>query len=404
MDTVESTDTAKSMDAVDPFTTTGARTTQAYASLRAAGPVHRVKLPNGLPVWLVTGYAEARAALSDRRLSSMMPPMDRGTLAPETRASMEKQLPRLDPPDHTRLRRMVSGVFTNSRVEALRPRIEEITDELLAGMAGADEVDLIRAYAFPLPIRVIGELLGVPVADRDRIRDWTNAFVTGVGAAQYPAAEVTAFVEYLRELVADKRRAPDDRLLSALAAVREGSDGLPDEELTAMAFTMLVAGHETTTNLIGNAMYTLLARPELAAAVRADETALSVAIEEHLRLDPPIKALPPRIATEPLDIGGTRIPAGDHILIAVLPANRDPDAFADPDTFHPDQTAASHLAFGHGIHYCIGAPLARLEGRVAIGALLRRYPGMRPAVPLDELPWQTGPLVHGLARLPVRLG
>jgi cytochrome P450 len=298
----------------------------------------------------------------------------------------------------------VSGVFTNSRVEALRPRVEEITDELLAGMAGADEVDLIDEYAFPLPIRVICELLGVPVAGRDRIRDWSNAYIGGVGAAQYPAAEVTAFVEYLRDLVADKRATPDDRLLSALAGVREGTDGLPDNEITAMAFTMLVAGHETTTNLIGNVMYTMLARPELAAALRDDETALSAAIEEHLRLDPPIKILPPRIATEPLDIGGTRIPAGDLVVIGVLPANRDPNAFADPDTFHPDPTAAAHLAFGHGIHYCIGAPLARLEGRVAIGALLRRYPRMGPAVPLDELAWRTGPFVHGLTRLPVRLG
>jgi cytochrome P450 len=397
-------DVVESMDAVDPFTTTGARAAQAYASLRAAGPVHRVKLPNGLPVWLVTGYTEARSALADRRLSSAMPLMDRGTLAPDVRAGIEKLLHRMDPPDHTRLRRMVSGVFTNSRVEALRPRVEEIVDELLTGLAGRDEVDLIDAYAFPLPIRVICELLGVPVADRDRIRDWTNAYVTGVGGAQYPAAEVTAFVEYLRELVAAKRATPDDRLLSALAAVREGSDRLPDNEITSMAFVMLVAGHETTTNLIGSAVYTMLARPELAAALRDDETALSAAIEEQLRLDPPIKAVPPRIATEPLDIGGTRIPKGDLVMVGLLPANRDPDAFADPDTFHPDPTAASHLAFGHGIHYCLGAPLARLEGNVAIGALLRRYPGMRAAVPLDELPWRPAPFLHGLARLPVRLG
>jgi cytochrome P450 len=315
----------------------------------------------------------------------------------------------VDPPDHTRLRRLVSSAFTARRIEALRPRIEQIATELLDAVEGRPEVDLIDAFAFPLPIQVICELLGVPAEDRDDFREWSNAVVAGSQAGPKLAPAIQAMVEYIRALLDERRRSPGDDLLSGLIQVRDAQDRLTEEELSSMVFLLLVAGHETTVNLIGNGTYLLLrdradgggtAWEEL----RADRSLLPSAIEEFLRYEGPVETATFRIATEDVELGGVTIPAGDPVVVSLLSANRDADQFPDADLLRLDRVQSpSHLAFGHGIHYCLGAPLARLEAQIAFTALLDRHPGLRLAVPAEELRWRPGLLLRGLEELPVLL-
>jgi cytochrome P450 len=311
-----------------------------------------------------------------------------------------------DPPDHTRLRRLVSAGFTARRVERLEPRIAALAGELLAAMSG--DVDLIDTYAFPLPIQVICELLGVPSADRDSFRTWSNTVVTGSltgnpTLAEAVRATVSEMVGYITELLADKRRTPGDDLLSALLNVREEGDQLTENELVSMVFLLLIAGHETTVNLIGNGMYLLLTHPDQLDTVKRDRGRLPGAIEEFLRYEPPVKTSTVRITSEPVSLGAVTIPAGEPVLISLLSANRDDAVYAGADRFDIARRDAGHLAFGHGIHFCLGAALARLEGRIAIGALLDRFPDVRLAVAPEELSWRPGLLIRGLATLPVHL-
>jgi cytochrome P450 len=388
---------------MNPFGATSAATQhQVLARLRQAAPVHRVALPNGSPVWLVTRYADVRAALGDLRLSSVRRAegVDRGALAPQIRAAMSTHMMRADPPDHTRLRRLVSAAFIPRRIAALRPRIRQITGELLDQMAGRDRVDLVADYAAPLPMRVTCELLGVPDEDHPRFRDWSTAFIAGVGAPVFPVDEVTAFVGYLRELISRKRATPDDGLLSALVAARDAADRLSEDELTSTVFLLIIAGHASTVDLIGNGLYLLLGDPARADRVRADLHDLPTVVEEFLRYEPPVPAAALRIVTEPVNIAGTVIPAGQMVLISLMAANRDPAAFTDPDSFTIDRPASPHLAFGHGIHYCLGAPLARLEAQIALDALLQRHPRLRLGVAPDQLRWQPAVFRHGLVELP----
>ena len=373
-----------------------------YARWRRTDPVRRVRLPSGATVWLVTRYDDARQALTDPRLSKAQPvvaPSMNGMPASFTAAFSQHMLA-ADPPDHTRLRRLVSAAFTARRVEALRPRIAEITDELLDAMAGRDELDLIDALAFPLPIQVICELLGVPPADRDAFRAWSNVIVTGAQAgAELPAA-LREMVAYIRSLLADRRAHGGDDLLAGLIGVRDGEDRLTEDELSSMVFLLLIAGHETTVNLIGNGTYLLLSRRERWERLRADPALLPSAIEEFLRYEGPVETSTFRVATEDLEIGSTTIAAGEPVMVALLSANRD-DRFPEPDDLRLNRPQNPHLAFGHGIHYCLGAPLARLEAQVAFGKLMDRYPDLRLAVPAEDLTWRPGVLMRGLETLPV---
>jgi cytochrome P450 len=373
-----------------------------YAELRREGPVRQVTMPHGMPVWLVTRYADARRALADQRLvKGPTSRFEEGSVPPELAAATTRHMLNVDPPDHTRLRRLVSAAFTVRRVNALRPRVEQITDELLAAMAGQDEVDLIDAFAFPLPMQVICELLGVPTADRHSFRAWSNTIVAGVAArADLPGA-ITGFVTYLRDLIEAKRAAPADDLLSAL--LDPAGDQLTDDELTSMGFLLLVAGHETTVTLISNAVYALANHPDQADRLRADPALLPAAIEEFLRYESPVEISTFRVAAEPVRIGDTTIPAGAIVLVGLLSANRDDTRFAAADQLDLDRPDNLHLAFGHGIHHCLGAPLARLEAQVALGRLLARFPALQLAVPSDELTWRPGTLIRGLSALPVRL-
>ena len=373
--------------------------------LRATHPVCQVVLPDGTPIWLVTRYDDARRALTDPRLSNRLA---RGKSLGNEDSPTSQHMLVSDPPDHSRLRRLVSAGFTARRVERLEPRVAAIAETLLDEMADHDEVDLIDEYAFPLPIQVICELLGVPPADRDDFRAWSNAVVTGAlsrdpALAERTRAALTNIVGYIRQLLADKRGAPSDDLLSALLEVHDQGDRLTEDELVSMVFLMLIAGHETTMNLIGNGVYLLLTHPEERQRIEADPGLLPSAIEEFLRYESPVQATTVRLTTEHVEYAGVTIPEHQLVMVSLASANRDGTAHPDPDRFDITRQGAAHLAFGHGIHFCLGAALARLEGRIAIDALLRRYPGLRLAGHQADVEWRASLFIRGLARLRVRL-
>jgi cytochrome P450 len=313
----------------------------------------------------------------------------------------------IDPPEHTRLRRLVSAAFTRRSVDELAPRIERICADLLDAMAkklDADgEVDLIDAYAAPLPITVICELLGVPRESHADVRGWAGPLLAGrfVGYEVFSRA-AGEFVDFLHALLADKRRQPAGDLLSALIEVRDGGDRLSEDELTSMVHLLLLAGHETTVNLIANGMNALLAHPDRLALLRSEPDRLPAAVEELLRFDSPAQVSIPAITAEPIEVAGQRIPARENVVIALLAVNRDPARFADPEVLDLSRDDGGHLAFGHGIHHCLGAPLARLEARIALGALLDRFGDLALAVPPDSLERLPSLIINRLAVLPVR--
>jgi cytochrome P450 len=376
----------------------------AYAELREDAPAQRVHNPNGLEYWLITRYAEARTLFADDRLAKD-PRLAWDALRSAGMVSGEPQdatfdLHTTDPPDHTRLRRLVGKGFTQARVDGLAPRISAIAD----GLLGAPEFDLIEDYAYPLSLTVITELLGVPVDDRDQFRTWTMAAMTppftttGTMSRQEGGRLLRA---YVTELVADKRSKPaDDSLLSALITARDEDDSLSEPELVALTQQMLFAGHEPTMNLIGNGMISLFANPSQLSLLRADPSLLPGAIEELLRYDGPTARSSPHYTLTEVPVGDVVIPSGSVVIIGIASANRDPRQFPDPDRLDVTRSP-SHLAFGHGLHRCVGAALARLEARVAIDTLLRRYPALHPTVPLDELKWLPFPVFRGVASLPV---
>ncbi len=382
-----------------------------YAQLRTERPVARARTPVGLPVWLVTRYDDARQALNDPRLAKdaagFAQVLDRQLATPEGRAGFAQELSRhmlsSDPPDHTRLRKLVSRAFTMRAIASLRARIEEIAATLADQMAsGPGEVDLLDAFAFPLPMSVICELLGVPDTERASFRAWSNTLLSSDRAVADRTAAGVSMAQYLGELVAEKRKRPADDMLSAIVAASEDADRLSADETVSMAFLLLVAGHETTVNLIGNGMLALLSRPDQLAELRADPDLTPLAVEEFLRFDGPVNMATFRHTTETIDIGGITIPAGEVVLVALASADRDPDHFPAPDELDLRRDAG-HLAFGHGIHHCLGAPLARLEGDVAFRTLLARFPDLALACGPGELTWRSSILMRGLARLPVRL-
>jgi cytochrome P450 len=381
-----------------------------HARLRAQRPVTPVVMPGGPGAWLITGYAEARAALADPRLSKHMPGWhpEPGSIF----AALDLHMLNSDPPDHARLRKLVNKAFTARRVERLRPRITAITAGLLEdisarGVHGAErgrlEVDLLASFAFPLPITVICELLGVPAGDRDDFRTWSATIVANAAAPEVFQAHATAMIRYFRALLAAKRREPADDLLSALIAARDEADSLSENELVSMAFLLLVAGHETTVNLIASGVLALLLNPAELARLRAEPALIGSAVEELLRYVNPVNHTTFRCAAEPVEIGGVRISRGDPVLVALSGANRDPARFGDPDRLDLARDSSGHLAFGHGIHYCLGAPLARLEAEIAIRGLLARFGSISLAVPPASLRWRPSTLIHGLESLPVRL-
>ncbi|NUV43126.1 MULTISPECIES: cytochrome P450 [Streptomyces] len=371
-----------------------------YAKLRAEGPVHTVRTEQMERIWLIVGYEEARAALADQRFGKDW--RATGRWADEVNPISSNML-ELDAPHHTRLRRLVAREFTPRRIEALRPRVTEITTELLDAMVSAGSADLVDALAFPLPMTVICELLGVPDIDRDAFRALSSAIVTPTAAQREAADPVGAMSDYLIQLIEEKRSSPGDDLMSALIRTRdEGGDGLSGEELVGMAFVLLVAGHETTVNLISNGVRALLDHPDQLALLRADPGLLDGAVEEMLRYDGPVETATFRFTREEITVGSTVIPYDEPVLVALASGGRDPEKFTDPDTFDIRRAPQGHLAFGHGAHYCLGAPLARMEARIAIGALLERCPELARDPAGGEPEWLPGLLMRGVRRLPVR--
>lgn len=378
-----------------------------YAGLRAEGPVLPVEAPGGLRAWLITRHDEARAALSDPRLVKNSPRRwelySGGLFPPELRAAVGSHVLNADPPDHTRLRRLVTKAFTTRRVEALRPRVEQIVTELLDALPADGPVNLLDGLAFPLPMRVIYELIGVPDEDRERFRGWATTIVSGPAAgAELPDA-AGAMVGYLRTLIDRKRVAPTDDLLTGLIAARDGESRLGAEELTSMVFLLLIAGYDTTANLIGNGAYLLATHQEQFAALRANLDLLPRAVEEILRYEGSIGCATFRLTSEPVKIGGVVLDRDQVVLVCLLAANRDQARYAEPDRFDITRGESGHLAFGHGVHSCFGAPLARLQGRIALGELARRYSGIALADVPEPLTWRPGLLMHGLRTLPLVL-
>ncbi|MET1075539.1 MAG: cytochrome P450, partial [Umezawaea sp.] len=353
------------------------------ARSRAKAPVERITDPGGREIWIVTGYAEARAALADQRLRKRFTPSDQPPLF---------HMLNSDGVDHARLRKPLTRTFTARRVEGLRPGIEAVTDRLLDAMTG--EVDVVADLALPLPFLVICDLLGVPEADRVELRGWGAVLSTDSHDAEFEAAsrEMTA---YFGRLVEAKRTTPADDLLGALV-----HSELDDAELVSTALLVLTAGYETTVNLISTGVLVLLRHPDELAALRADRSRLPGAVEEFLRFDGPLVTATPRFTAEPVEIGGVPIPERQVVLISLAAADRDPARFDRPDAFDPTRPGG-HLAFGHGPHFCLGAPLARLEGEIAFGRLLDRFPTWELAA--DVLRYQHSPLFRGLRSLPVRL-
>jgi cytochrome P450 len=377
-----------------------------HARLRAEHPVAQVIMPGGTPAWLITGYAQARAALTDPRLLKM--PRDWRPDTDSEFGALDMHMLNSDPPDHERLRKLVNKAFTARRVEQLRPRITAITEELLDDMSTQQEVDLLTAFAFPLPVTVICELLGVPVADRDQFRAWSATIVSETVSSEVAQDHLTAMLGYFRDLLAARRREPADDLLSALISARDdtardNTGRLSENELLSMAWLLLVAGHETTVNLIGSGVLALLLHPGELARLRADPALLAGAVEELLRYVSPVNNATFRYAGEPVDLGGVSISPGEVVLVSLSGANRDPSRYPDPERLNVGRDSAGHVAFGHGIHYCLGAPLARLEAQIAFGALLERFGSMTLAVPPQALRWRPSTLIHGLESLPVRL-
>jgi vitamin D3 1,25-hydroxylase len=381
----------------DPFAVLG--------GVREQAPVREVELPEGGTTWLVTRYADARSVMADPRFVKDF----RNTLPPEQREHVPgipspggEMMLLNDPPVHTRLRKLVVKAFTVRRVAALRPRIETMASSLLAMMPSDAPVDLVADYAVPLPTAVICELLGVPVEDQEAFGEWSRILIDDSGEAATHQANAS-LAAYLSELVERKRATGDEALISALIEVSEEGEQLSTTEIVAMAMLLLIAGHETTATLITTAVEAMLRDPDLRDRLAAsDSDGLRAAIEEFLRWGSPIAQAPLRFAAEDVDFDGVVVPRGAMVMVSLAAANHDPARFEAPDELEPVRDTTGHLAFGHGLHFCLGASLARLEAEVALRTLLDRYPGITAASPLPVVR-RRSVLVNAWQRLPVLL-
>ncbi|MEU8873694.1 cytochrome P450 [Streptomyces javensis] len=375
----------------------------AYEQARRAGTLTRVRMPYGSPGWLVTRYDDIKVVLSDPRFSrtaTLGKDVARSTPAIETDMSILS----MDPPDHTRLRRLVAQAFTMRQVEQLRPAIDEIIDDLLDRIeADGTTADLAQALTWPLPVRVICRLLGVPIGDHARFAQWTDDIMSVVSTdLELIVKARDGLIAYLAELIAERRAAPADDLLSRLIQARDQDQRLSEQELVVFGMTLLLAGHETTANQIGNFLFLLLSRPELWQRLVDDPKLVPQAVEELLRYTPLATAGNfPRMATEDVELGGTLVRAGDVVIVHVAAGNRDETVFENADRIDFDRDARAHIAFGHGAHHCLGHQLARAELQMVLTTLVRRFPRLRLAVPADQVPWRIERLVNGVSALPV---
>ncbi|MBM4441119.1 MAG: cytochrome P450 [Candidatus Rokubacteria bacterium] len=375
-----------------------------YHRLRAEDPVHE----HPLGFWVLTRYDDVVASLRDPRLlKEAIPAFVAARLGVEPTPKSSMSMLDRDPPDHTRLRGLVSTAFTPRVVEKLRPHVQEIVDGLIERVAGKGEMDLIEDFAYPLPVIVICEMLGVPVADQERFKGWGLDIARGLDTVLLPPdsdvskraqAARHALAEYFRALIAERRARPQDDLLSGLVAAEQQGDVLSEDDLLSTCILLLIAGHETTVNLIGNGTRALLRHPDQLQRLREHPELIGTAVEELLRFDGPVQRTA-RVPSADVTFGGKTIKAGSMIMPFISAADRDPAQFPDPDRLDIGRTENRHIAFGWGIHFCLGAPLARVEGQIAINTLVRRLPKLALASETPE--YRVSLTLRGLERLPV---
>lgn len=385
---------------------------QVYAAMRATSPVvHATGLDATFPIWFVTGAAEVEQVLTDSRRFARDPARVSPQLAadfqtpdPRIRAITDNHMLNYDGDNHRRLRTLVSKAFTPRVIETMRPRVVAIAESLIDAVAGQGRMELIDEYAFPLPITVIAELLGVPTNKQQEFREWSDAFVRPamtLEEQQQAEGQLRAFAMYMQELVAERRQSPRDDLISRLILVEEQGDKLNESELFSMIALLIVAGHETTVSLIGNAAMVLLQHPDTMAELRANPALIPGAVEELLRYQSPVDRALIRFVVEDTTLGDQQLRHGDFVIAVLGSANRDSARFGNADELDIHRAPNQHLAFGKGMHYCLGAPLARLEAAVAIEVLLRRCPDLHMDIEQNELRWRPVPLFRSLTRLPV---
>ena len=380
------------------------------AHLRASDPVYRTALSDKTSVWLITRYDDVNALLRDgrftknRRSALTKEQLRKLPWTPPMFRPLERNMLDLDPPDHTRLRSLVHKAFTPSLVEQMRSRTQAIADDLLDRVLWLGEMDLIRDFALPLPMTIITEMLGVPTKDHDKFHRWSKAVVslTSPSPTLRVIPAVWKFIRYLRQFFKLRRRDPQDDLVSALIKVEEAGDKLNEDELLAMVFLLLIAGHETTVNLIGNGTLALLENPNEISKLRSEPSLVKLAVEELLRYTSPVLMTSERYARENAMIHGVTIPRGEMTLGVIGSANRDETVFDDANELHITRDPNKHLSFGQGIHFCLGAPLARMEAQIAFTTLLQRLPDLRLKNSPHSLRWRPSMILRGLASLPVR--
>lgn len=385
----------------DPFPT--------FAAMRAEAPIYAHHSPGGSTIWYITRQEDVTAVLkdNDRFVKDV-----RNSLPPDAAKPRKSSLYRLinenmlfaDPPDHTRLRALVNQAFTPRRVEQLAERVQLITDELLTAISGAGEADLIASFALPMPVRVIAELLGIPAADQAEVADWSQAIISpGSRDLNYSARKkkVRAFVAYLQRMFALRQKDPQDDLISALVRAEEAGERLNEAELSSMVALLLVTGHETTVNLLGNGALALLQHPEQLTLLRERPELWETAVEELLRFDGPVETSTTRWVRADCQFQGHQMKRGDVVRAVLASANRDASQFAQPDLLDVTRNDNKHVAFGMGIHYCLGAPLARLEGQIGLQTLFAKFQNLQLAHPAEPLKWRSGVLFRGLKQLPV---
>ncbi|GAF13458.1 cytochrome P450 hydroxylase [Bacillus sp. JCM 19046] len=378
-----------------------------YKEIRNHHPFAKVKIHNGIAhSWMAFSYEAAEAVLRDERFIKDMRTVFPDDVTAENLTPIAHSMLFVDPPDHRRLRSLVQRGFTPKKIERLRGRIEEIAQEQAALMQGKDRVEFIEAYAFPIPIIVICELLGIPSEDRLDFQRWSNMMVEVSDEPTFNDEVETAMLEfhhYLEQLLAAKRDQPKEDLLSELIQAEEGGDRLTVRELYGVIMLLIVAGHETTVNLIANGVLALLTHPDQFEQLKKDPSLTSQAIEELLRYNGPVEFSTDRWARESFEFMGQQVNKGDHVLVSLASADNDPNVFKEPEKLDITREKSPHLAFGKGIHFCLGAPLARLEGEIAIRILLEAFPNLALDVDLSELEWRQSLIIRGLKELPIRL-